>query len=113
MAARTAACHCGQLRLEVAGDPFAVTDGNRKRIARDFQTKLPTVTGGSPGGHRRNLTKRRSPLLPTRRGGQVTFPIIRIHRGEMPVTIGVFIDPAPRTGTWSTTHSVMPTHHFC
>jgi Glutathione-dependent formaldehyde-activating enzyme len=25
MAARDAACHCGQLRLEVAGDPFAVS----------------------------------------------------------------------------------------
>jgi hypothetical protein len=25
MATRRAACHCGQLRLEVAGDPFAVS----------------------------------------------------------------------------------------
>jgi hypothetical protein len=30
----------------------AVTDGDRKRIARHFQTKLPTVTGGISGGHR-------------------------------------------------------------
>ena len=31
----------------------AVTNGNRKRIARDFQTKLPAVTGGFSSGHRR------------------------------------------------------------
>jgi hypothetical protein len=31
----------------------AVTDGDRERIARDFQAKLPTVTGGISGGHRR------------------------------------------------------------
>ena len=30
----------------------AVTDGDDKRIARDFQTKLPTVTGGFSGSHR-------------------------------------------------------------
>jgi hypothetical protein len=30
----------------------AVTDGDGKRIARDFQTKLPTVTGGFSGSHR-------------------------------------------------------------
>jgi hypothetical protein len=30
----------------------AVTDGDGKRIARDFQTKLPTVTGGISSGHR-------------------------------------------------------------
>jgi hypothetical protein len=30
-----------------------VTDGDGKRIARDFQTKLPAVTGGSSSGHRR------------------------------------------------------------
>ena len=44
----------------------AVTDGDRERIARDFQTKLPAVTGGISGGHRRdNLAHGRSPLLPT------------------------------------------------
>jgi len=31
----------------------AVTDGDGKRIARDFQTKLPTVTGGISSAHRR------------------------------------------------------------
>ena len=30
-----------------------VTDGDCKRIARNFQTKLPTVAGGIPRGHRR------------------------------------------------------------
>jgi hypothetical protein len=30
----------------------AVTHGNHKRIARDFETKLPTVTGGISGSHR-------------------------------------------------------------
>jgi hypothetical protein len=29
-----------------------VTDGDGKRIARHFQTKLPAVTGGSSSGHR-------------------------------------------------------------
>jgi hypothetical protein len=33
----------------------AVTDGDRNRIARDFQAKLPTVAGGSSGGHRREI----------------------------------------------------------
>jgi hypothetical protein len=33
----------------------AVTDGDRERIARDFQAKLPTVTGGISGGHRREI----------------------------------------------------------
>ena len=39
-----------------SGPPLAgkaVTDGDRERIARDFQAKLPTVTGGISGGHRR------------------------------------------------------------
>jgi hypothetical protein len=31
----------------------AVTDGDREWIARDFQAKLPTMTGGISGGHRR------------------------------------------------------------
>jgi hypothetical protein len=31
----------------------AVADGDRKRIARDFETKLTTVTGGSAGRHGR------------------------------------------------------------
>jgi hypothetical protein len=31
----------------------AVADGDGKRIAFDFETKLPTVTGGLPGCHRR------------------------------------------------------------
>jgi hypothetical protein len=31
----------------------AVTDGDGKRIARDFQTKLPAVTGGISSGHGR------------------------------------------------------------
>jgi hypothetical protein len=30
-----------------------VTDGDGKRIARDFQTKLPAVTGGISSAHRR------------------------------------------------------------
>jgi hypothetical protein len=30
----------------------AVTDGHRERVARDFQAKLTTVTGGISGGHR-------------------------------------------------------------
>lgn len=30
----------------------AVTDGHRKRIAVDFQTKLPAMTGGISRGHR-------------------------------------------------------------
>ena len=30
----------------------AVTDGDRERIASDFQTKLPAVTGGFSGSHR-------------------------------------------------------------
>jgi hypothetical protein len=29
----------------------AVTDGDGKRIARDFKAKLPTVTGGISSGH--------------------------------------------------------------
>jgi hypothetical protein len=38
-----------------SGPPLAgkaVTDGHRKRIARYFQTKLATMTGGISGGHR-------------------------------------------------------------
>jgi enterochelin esterase-like enzyme len=36
-----------------------------------------------------------------------------IHRGEMPVTIGVFVDPGePETGMWNTTRSAMPTQPF-
>jgi len=31
----------------------AVADRDRKRVSRDFQAKLPTVTGGIPGGHGR------------------------------------------------------------
>ena len=31
----------------------AVTDGDGKLIARDFQTKLPAVTGGISSGHGR------------------------------------------------------------
>ncbi len=31
----------------------AVTDGDGKRIALDFQTKLPAVTGGISSGHGR------------------------------------------------------------
>ena len=31
----------------------AVTDGDRERIARRFQTELPTVAGGLSGGHGR------------------------------------------------------------
>ena len=31
----------------------AVTDGDGKRIARDFQMKLAAVTGGISSGHRR------------------------------------------------------------
>jgi hypothetical protein len=31
----------------------AVTERDRKRIARDFQAKLPTVTSGIARGHRR------------------------------------------------------------
>jgi hypothetical protein len=30
-----------------------VTDGDGKGIARNFQTKLPAVTGGISSGHRR------------------------------------------------------------
>jgi hypothetical protein len=30
----------------------AVADGNHKRIAGDFETELPTVTGGFSGSHR-------------------------------------------------------------
>jgi hypothetical protein len=39
-----------------SGPPLArqtVTDRDGKRIAVDFQTKLPTVTGGFSSGHRR------------------------------------------------------------
>ena len=34
-----------------------MTDGDRERITRHFQTQLTTVTGGFPGGHRRKLTR--------------------------------------------------------
>src|SRR5919198_6211844 len=40
----------------------AVADGDRKRLARDFQAKLATVTGGVAGRHRRgNLASARAP----------------------------------------------------
>jgi hypothetical protein len=43
----------------------AVTDGDRKRIACDLQAKLPTMTGGIAGGHRRNLAHGRSRATPS------------------------------------------------
>jgi len=34
MTSREASCHCGQLRLAVAGDPFAVSICNCREMAR-------------------------------------------------------------------------------
>jgi len=40
-----------------------VTDGDGKRVARDFQTKLAAVTRGLASGHRRKPSRGRSPHL--------------------------------------------------
>ena len=46
MSTREAACHCGQLRLEVTGDPFVVSGVNAdelRRVADDCLAQLATA----------------------------------------------------------------------
>src|SRR5688572_3638778 len=50
----------------------AVTDGNHKRIASHFQTKLPTVTGGFSGSHRYETYSSVSSAVPDGRPGDIS-----------------------------------------
>jgi hypothetical protein len=53
----------------------AVTHRNHKRIARNLQTKLPTVTCGLSGSHSRETYRTVGrPLVPLRAGARGTFP---------------------------------------
>jgi len=64
MPIREAACHCGQLRLEVTGDPFAVSICNCLACQRRTGTALRDAGGlqGRGGAGRRSLQRLRAHL---------------------------------------------------
>src|SRR5687768_2166181 len=58
----------------------AVTDGNHKRIASHFQTKLPTVTGGFSGSHRYETMDMQRKRTITSDGGSPLVPRVNPRR---------------------------------